>query len=139
MLLSLYIFNIFAKNRFFVKTAISSSLQHVLSIMYFIYKCVANFYVLWCTSMFPRRNYVCDIIIHDRYLCIVYSIGGVMASVLASGVVDRGFERRACQTKDCKIGICCFSAKHAALMRKSKDWLARNQDNVSKWCVVLVI
>jgi hypothetical protein len=35
---------------------------------------------------------------------------------------------------DYKIGICCFSAKHAALRRKSKDLLARNQDNVSKWC-----
>ena len=34
------------------------------------------------------------------------------------------------QTKDYKIGICCFSAKHAALRRKSKDWLAQNQDNV---------
>jgi hypothetical protein len=32
-----------------------------------------------------------------------------------------------------KIGICCFSAKHAALGRKSKDWLARNKDNVSEW------
>ena len=28
-----------------------------------------------------------------------------------------------------KIGICCFSAKHAALRSKSKDWWARN--NVS--------
>jgi len=37
------------------------------------------------------------------------------------------------QTKDYKIGICCFSAKHEALRRKSKDWLARNQDNVSEW------
>jgi hypothetical protein len=36
-------------------------------------------------------------------------------------------------TKDYKIGICCFSAKHAALRRKSKDWLARNQNNVSEW------
>jgi hypothetical protein len=27
--------------------------------------------------------------------------------------------------KDYKIGICCFSAKHAALRRKSKDWLVR--------------
>ena len=27
--------------------------------------------------------------------------------------------------------ICCFSAKHAALRRKSKDQLARNQDNVT--------
>jgi len=26
-----------------------------------------------------------------------------------------------------------FSAKHAVLRRKSKDLLARNQDNVSKW------
>jgi len=37
------------------------------------------------------------------------------------------------QTKDYEIGICSFSAKHAALRRKSKDWLARNQDNVSDW------
>jgi hypothetical protein len=26
--------------------------------------------------------------------------------------------------------LCCFSAKHASLMRKKKDWLTRNQDNV---------
>ena len=29
------------------------------------------------------------------------------------------------------VSICCFSAKHAALKSQSKDWLARNQDNVS--------
>jgi hypothetical protein len=34
---------------------------------------------------------------------------------------------------DYEIGICCFSAKHAALRRKSKDLLARNQNNVSEW------
>ena len=56
-----------------------------------------------------------------------------MVSVLASSVVDRGFEPLVGQTKDYKIGICCFSTKHAALRRKSKDWLARNQDNVSEW------
>ena len=56
-----------------------------------------------------------------------------MISVLASSAVDRGFESRSGQTKDYKIGICCFSVKHAALRRKSKDLLARNQDNVSKW------
>ena len=55
-----------------------------------------------------------------------------MVSVLASSVVDRGFEPRSGQTKDYKIGICCFSAKHAALRRESKDWLARNQNNVSE-------
>jgi hypothetical protein len=37
------------------------------------------------------------------------------------------------QTKDYKIGICCFSCKHVALRRKSKDRLAWNQDNVSEW------
>jgi hypothetical protein len=31
-----------------------------------------------------------------------------------------------------KIGICCFSAEHAALRRKSKDWFARNQYIVSE-------
>jgi hypothetical protein len=37
------------------------------------------------------------------------------------------------QTKDYNVGICCFSAEHTALRRKSKDWLARNQGNVSEW------
>jgi hypothetical protein len=60
-------------------------------------------------------------------------IGGVIVSVLASSTVDRGFEPRSRQTKDYKIGICCFSAKHAALRKKSKNWLARNQINVSAW------
>ena len=55
-----------------------------------------------------------------------------MVSVLASSAVDRGFEPQSRETKDYKIGICCFSTKHAALRRKSKDWLARNQDNVSE-------
>jgi len=53
--------------------------------------------------------------------------------VLASSAVDRGFEPRSDQTKDYEIGICSFSAKHAALRRKSKNWLARNRDNVSEW------
>jgi hypothetical protein len=56
-----------------------------------------------------------------------------MVRVLASSSVDRGFGPRSGQTKDYKIGICCFSAKHAALRRKSKDWLVQNQNNVSEW------
>jgi len=51
---------------------------------------------------------------------------------LASSSVDRGFEPRSGQTKDYKIGICCFSAKHTALRRKNKEVLAENQDNVSE-------
>ena len=34
--------------------------------------------------------------------------------------------------------MCCFFAKHAAIRRLSKDWLARNQDNVSE-CVDISI
>ena len=56
-----------------------------------------------------------------------------MVSVLSSSAIDRGLESRSGQTKDYKIGICCFSAQHAALGGKSKDWLAHNQDNVSEW------
>ena len=61
-----------------------------------------------------------------------------MVSVLASSVVDRGFEPLSGQTKDYIIGICCFSTKHAALRRKNKDWLARNQNNVYPRTVVSV-
>jgi hypothetical protein len=58
-----------------------------------------------------------------------------MASVLASSAVDldRGFEPRSSQTKNYKIGICCFSANHTTLRSKSKDWSAWNQNNASEW------
>jgi len=56
-----------------------------------------------------------------------------MVSVLSSSAVDRGFEPRLDQTKDYKIVIFRLSAKHEALRRKSKDWLARNQNNMCEW------
>ena len=76
----------------------------------------------YCDKVYSRGN------INKKH-----RIGGVMVCVLASSAVDRGFESQSGQTKDYKIGICCFSAKHAALRRKSNDWLARNQNNVSEW------
>ena len=48
-------------------------------------------------------------------------------------LVDRDFEPQSGQTKDYKIGNCCFHAKHTALTWKSKEWLARNQNNVPGW------
>jgi hypothetical protein len=45
-----------------------------------------------------------------------------MVSVLALSVVDRGFEPWLGQTKDYKIGICCFSAKHLGERAKT-GWL----------------
>jgi hypothetical protein len=56
-----------------------------------------------------------------------------MVRVIASNAVDRGFELRSSQTKDYKIFIFCFSAKHAVLKNMEKNWLARNQDNLSGW------
>ena len=58
--------------------------------------------------------------------------------MLASTAVDRWFEPQSSQSKDYEIVICCISAKHAALRRKSKDWLAQNQDNVSEWDVMSI-
>ena len=69
----------------------------------------------YCDKVYSRGN------INQKH-----RIGGVMVSVLASSAVDRGFEPRSGQTKDYEIGMCCFSAKHAALRKKRKDWLARN-------------
>jgi hypothetical protein len=56
-----------------------------------------------------------------------------MVSVHGSNVADREFYPRSGQTKNSQFGMFCFSAKHATLRRKSKDWLARNEDNVSEW------
>ena len=79
----------------------------------------------YCDKVYSRGN------INQKHC-----IGGVMVCVLASRAVDRWFEPQSGQTKDYKIGICCFSAKHAVLRRKSKDWLARNQNNVSEWSYI---
>ena len=56
---------------------------------------------------------------HCKYL-IRNHISGVMVSVLAASEVDRGIDPRSGQAKDYTIGICCFSAKHAALRRKEQ-------------------
>ena len=62
-----------------------------------------------------------------------------MVSMLTLNMVDHKFEHRSGQTKDYKIGICCLSTKHAALTSKSKDWLARNQNNVSEWSDMSIV
>ena len=71
----------------------------------------------------------------------MYSPGGVpntsvytplMSSIFLHSNPDHGIEPQSDQTKDYTIGLCCFSAKLASLRRKSKDLLARNEDNVSE-------
>ena len=47
-----------------------------------------------------------------------------MVNMLASSAVDCRLEPCSCLTKDYKIGICCFSAKHIVLRSKMKtSWL----------------
>ena len=83
-------------------------------------------------SFYPMSKFT-DMFVLTYVLTLNNRIGGVMVNMLSSSAVDYGFEPRLGQTKDYNIGICCFSAKYTALRRKSKDWLARNQDNVSEW------
>lgn len=44
------------------------------------------------------------------------------------------------QTKNYKIGICCFSATHTVYEYRvrEKTWLAQNKDNVSEWSDVSI-
>jgi len=56
-------------------------------------------------------------------------IDSLIVNLLASIVVDHGFDPRSGKTKDYKIGICCLSSKHTR--KKSKNWLAWSQENVS--------
>jgi uncharacterized protein (UPF0303 family) len=60
-------------------------------------------------------------------------VGGVFVSVLVSNAENRGIEFLSGQIKYYKIGMCCFSVKHKGLRSKNKDWLTRNQNNVSEW------
>ena len=62
-----------------------------------------------------------------------HHVGGVLVIMFASSVVEHGFKTRSGQTKDYNNGSCYFCAQYIAINRKSKDWLSRNQDNVSEW------
>ena len=73
----------------------------------------------YCDKVYSRGN------INQKH-----RIGCVMVSVLASSVIDRGFEPRSGQTKEYKIGICCFSAKHSWVRSKNKNWFAQSGDDV---------
>ena len=93
---------------------------------------------LLCSGWPFPRNVNVEIVLEcttfgNAIYILIKRISGVMISVIFSSAINRGFEPRAGQTKDYAISICCFSAKHAALRRKSKYWLARNENIVSEW------
>ena len=91
-----------------------------LDLVVFVLMLLIRSYPLKYTCSIPKFF----IFIHDR-------LGGVMVRVLAPSAEGRGFDPRPGQTKDFKIGICCFSTMHAALRSKCKDWLAQSQNDVS--------
>ena len=108
-----------------------------------IYMCVRGYrfclfirFFVWILKLF-RQCGLFFILLFIYYLLgfvlfYVYAnrIGWVMISVLATSVVDRGFERGSSQAKDYDIGICCLSTKHEVLRSKITDLLTRNQNNV---------
>jgi len=63
-------------------------------------------------------------IINVKTILFIYNrIGGVIVSVLASSEVDRGFEPQSGQTKDYKIGICCFFTIKARSIKEKEQRL----------------
>ena len=53
-----------------------------------------------------------------------------MVNVLAPSALDSGSNPGLVELKTIKL---ILVAKHAALRRKNKDWMAWYQDNVSEW------
>jgi hypothetical protein len=51
---------------------------------------------------------------------------GVMVYMLSLIAGDLGLQSSWSHTKDYKLGICCFPAKHTSLRRKNNDWLAHS-------------
>jgi hypothetical protein len=110
----------------------------ILMLLYVTIVVVVCYFCYCCRFLLLLSHFINAVVLW--YCCckllfmLLYNrICGVMVSVLASNTVDRGFEPLSGQHKDYKICTFWFSAKHAALRRKSKDWLAWNQDNVSEW------
>ena len=63
----------------------------------------------------------------------IHVLGGSFISFVKQAenfILTKIYKTSSGQTKDYQINVCCFST---ALGRKSKDWLAWNQDDVSEW------
>jgi hypothetical protein len=99
---------------------------------------------------------VCNLVM--ELYAFLNCIDAVMVCVITLSVIDRGFEPwtwccnsqcdclecggfepRSVQTKDYKIGICCFSTKHAVIRSKVIFWLPIevpdfNLLTLHRWC-----
>jgi hypothetical protein len=78
-------------------------------------------YAVYCTRDEHAYHYDTDVVQLYWYIkFIVIFIYKHIAVFILFCSVWRGFWPRLGQTKDYKIGICCFSVKHATLRRNSK-------------------
>jgi hypothetical protein len=76
---------------------------------------------IWSLSLFLSIDWfmacLCWFVCHLGLVFLVVMVAFTIPSLLG-------------QIKDCKIGICCISAKNKGLRSKSKDWFTQKQDNV---------
>jgi hypothetical protein len=56
----------------------------------------------------------------------------MVSLLLSSSAVNRELNAGSSQTKNYKTDMCCLSAMHAALRRKSKDWVANEHDDTAQ-------
>jgi hypothetical protein len=73
---------------------------------------IAGIHIIYIYKNVHPKIYSSKCVLSDL-LFVINRIGSVMVSVLASTVVDIGFEIRSGQTKDYNINICYFSDKQA--------------------------
>jgi hypothetical protein len=64
------------------------------------------------------------------------NIGGIVDYHYLNFLLIIEFDPQSSQTNE--VDLCCFSTKHASF-RKTKDLLARNQDNVSVNCFLISV
>jgi hypothetical protein len=84
-----------------------------------------------CTRLTATSDKVDQLLAHGRWFS-----SGTPTSSTKTGRhdIDKILLKMALNTiNHGRESICCFSAKHAALKIKNKDWSARNQNNVSEW------
>ena len=103
---------------------------HMLYLLYSIF----SFICMFCRSLFVLLYFffcpLCCLFFFNIRILITPLVS--TNSSFYSSEVNSRFKPWFCQTNDYDIGIYC-SATHVALRKKSKDWLAWNQDNVSEW------
>ena len=68
--------------------------------------CGMEFLIISSMQIMPLGN--------SKVYLFVRRICGVVVSLVALGAVDHGFKSRSDQTKDYKIGVCCFFSKHSS-------------------------